>query len=68
MQDFMLRTIVALQVLGLRMREERGQTSVEWAGIAFVIVALVAALSGVMGSVASAIGSAISKAVGNLGG
>ena len=45
MQDFILRITIALQTLETRLREERGQTSIEYLGVAVVIVALIAAVA-----------------------
>jgi hypothetical protein len=56
-------------VLGLllRIRDERGQTSVEWAGIAFVVVAVAGAIAALAPNIAQdivdAIGNAIKKLV-----
>ncbi|TRW43525.1 hypothetical protein [Georgenia yuyongxinii] len=48
--------------------EEKGQSSAEYAGIIFVVVAIIAALVAFGPSIASAIGGRITEAVGNIGG
>jgi len=70
MQEIVIRTFVQMQTfaaeLGQKIREERGQGSVEWAGIAFVVVALALALSGLASQIAQPIVSAIGRALGKL--
>jgi hypothetical protein len=70
MQEIVIRTFVQMQnlaaELGTKMREQRGQTSVEWAGIAFVVVALALALSGLASQIAQPIVSAIGRALNKL--
>jgi Flp pilus assembly pilin Flp len=52
-----------------RMRDDRGQASTEYAGILFVIVAIIAALIGLgFTDVGTAIKGKIVEAVGNIGG
>ena len=59
---------MALDSLVLRLREDRGQASTEYAGILFVIVAIIAALIAVgWTEVGTAIKSKIVAAVGKLG-
>jgi Flp pilus assembly pilin Flp len=58
--------IGALRLLD-RLRDQRGQTSVEWAGIAFVVVAVAGAIVALAPNIAqdivNAIGNAIKKLV-----
>lgn len=56
-----------LQHVLRRLGAQRGQTSVEWVGLAFVIVALVGALAALMPDVATAVVHAIRDAIHSLG-
>ena len=71
--DALTRLAVALDVyvrtLRDRTREDSGQASTEYAGILFVIVAIIAALIGLgFTDVGQAIKDKIIEAVGNIGG
>jgi Flp pilus assembly pilin Flp len=59
---------MALESLGRRLREDRGQASTEYAGILFVIVAIIAALI-TLGwtEVGNAIKGKIMEAIGKIG-
>jgi Flp pilus assembly pilin Flp len=60
---------IAASDLQNRMRDDRGQASTEYAGILFVIVAIIAALIGLgFTDVGQAIKGKIVEAVGNIGG
>ena len=63
MQDISLRTAVALQNFVLRLREERGQTAVEYAGILALIAVIFAALflADIDGKIKDAVGPAVDK-------
>ncbi len=63
MQDFMLRITVALQMLETRVREERGQTSIEYLGVAVVIVTLIAAVVAGADGIGKNIVSGINKQI-----
>jgi hypothetical protein len=65
------RHLVAAHVAGAfdRLRSDRGQASTEYAGILFVVVAIIAALIGLgFTDVGSAIKGKITEAIGNIGG
>lgn len=72
MQDQALRIYIAashaLQELGRRAREERGQTSVEWLGIIVVVAAIIAAIfaSGALTDVAKAITDGVKTEIGKV--
>jgi Flp pilus assembly pilin Flp len=63
MQDISLRTAVALQNFVLRLREERGQTAVEYAGILALLAVVFAALfaADIDGKIKAAVGPAVEK-------
>ncbi len=63
MQDISLRTAVALQNFVLRLREERGQTAVEYAGILALLAIVFAALfaADIDGKIKAAVGPAVEK-------
>jgi Flp pilus assembly pilin Flp len=61
MQDIAIRLAVAIQNLPNRMREEEGQTAVEYAGILAVIALIFLALFKL--DLAGDIGGAVEKAV-----
>ena len=61
MQDIAIRLVVAIQNLPARMREEEGQTAVEYAGILAVIALIFLALFKL--DLAGDIGGAVEKAV-----
>jgi len=63
MQDISLRTVVAIQNLVLRLREERGQTAVEYAGILALLAVVFAALfaADIDGKIKAAVGPAVEK-------
>jgi Flp pilus assembly pilin Flp len=61
MQDIAIRLAVAIQNLPARMRDEEGQTAVEYAGILAVIALIFLALFKL--DLASSIGGAVDKAV-----
>ena len=63
MQDISIRTAVALQNLVLRLREERGQTAVEYAGILALLAVVFAALfaADIDGKIKAAVGPAVEK-------
>ncbi len=62
MQDLMLRTFVSLQATFHRLREERGQTSIEYLGILVVVVAVL----GVIIAAAPGFGQKITQGINNL--
>lgn len=69
--DMIKEKLLALQVAALMWFEkprkfERGQTAVEWAGIAFVVVALVIAFRGQISGVVTALVNAVKTAIGKL--
>ncbi len=61
MQDMSIRTAVALQNLVMRLREERGQTAVEYAGILALLAVVFAALfaADIDGKIKDAVGPAV---------
>jgi Flp pilus assembly pilin Flp len=63
MQDISIRTAVALQNLVYRLREERGQTAVEYAGILALLAVVFAALfaADIDGKIKAAVGPAVEK-------
>jgi Flp pilus assembly pilin Flp len=63
MQDISIRTAVAVQNLVYRLREERGQTAVEYAGILALLAVVFAALfaADIDGKIKSAVGPAVDK-------
>ncbi len=63
MQDISIRTAVALQNFVLRLREERGQTAVEYAGILALLAVVFAALfaADIDGKIKAAVGPAVEK-------
>ena len=63
MQDISIRTAVAIQNLVDRLREERGQTAVEYAGILALIAVIFAALflADIDGKIKDAVGPAVDK-------
>jgi len=63
MQDISLRSAVAVQNLVLRLREERGQTAVEYAGILALLAVVFAALfaADIDGKIKAAVGPAVEK-------
>jgi Flp pilus assembly pilin Flp len=63
MQDISIRTAVALQNLVMRLREERGQTAVEYAGILALLAVVFAALfaADIDGKIKAAVGPAVEK-------
>jgi len=63
MQDISTRTAVALQNFVLRLREERGQTAVEYAGILALLAVVFAALfaADIDGKIKAAVGPAVEK-------
>ncbi len=63
MQDISLRTAVAIQNFALRLREERGQTAVEYAGILALLAVVFAALfaADIDGKIKAAVGPAVEK-------
>ena len=62
MQDIAIRTTVAVQNLIYRMREERGQTAVEYAGILALIAIVFGALfaADIDGKIREKVGPAVS--------
>jgi Flp pilus assembly pilin Flp len=62
MQDIAIRTTVAIQNLVYRMREERGQTAVEYAGILALIAIVFGALfaADIDGKIREKVGPAVS--------
>ena len=62
MQDIAIRTTVAIQNLIYRMREERGQTAVEYAGILALIAIVFGALfaADIDGKIREKVGPAVS--------
>jgi Flp pilus assembly pilin Flp len=62
MQDIAIRTTVAVQNLIYRMREERGQTAVEYAGILALIAIVFGALfaADIDGKIRETVGPAVS--------
>ena len=62
MQDIAIRTTVAVQNLVYRMREERGQTAVEYAGILALIAIVFGALfaADIDGKIREKVGPAVS--------
>jgi Flp pilus assembly pilin Flp len=68
MNEKALRIFTTAQAHLVRLRDERGQASTEYAGILFVIVAIIAALVGLSYTdVGEAIKSKIIEAVGQVG-
>ena len=63
MQDISIRTAVALQNMVMRLREERGQTAVEYAGILALLAVVFAALfaADIDGKISKAVGPAVDK-------
>lgn len=63
MQDISLRTAVAIQNFVVRLREERGQTAVEYAGILALLAVVFAALfaADIDGKIKAAVGPAVEK-------
>ena len=61
MQDIAIRALVAIQNLPARLRDEEGQTAVEYAGILAVIALIFVALFKL--ELATDIGKAVEKAV-----
>ena len=63
MQDISIRTAVALQNFVYRLREERGQTAVEYAGILALLAVVFAALfaADIDGKIKAAVGPAVEK-------
>jgi Flp pilus assembly pilin Flp len=63
MQDISIRTAVAIQNLVYRLREERGQTAVEYAGILALLAVVFAALfaADIDGKIKDAVGPAVDK-------
>jgi Flp pilus assembly pilin Flp len=63
MQDISIRTAVAIQNLVLRLREERGQTAVEYAGILALLAVIFAALfaANIDDKIKDAVGPAVEK-------
>jgi Flp pilus assembly pilin Flp len=61
MQDIAIRLVVAIQNLPARLRDEEGQTAVEYAGILAVIALIFLALFKL--DLAGDIGGAVDKAV-----
>jgi Flp pilus assembly pilin Flp len=61
MQDIAIRLVVAIQNLPARLRDEEGQTAVEYAGILAVIALIFLALFKL--DLAGDIGGAVEKAV-----
>ena len=63
MQDISIRTAVAIQNLVYRLREERGQTAVEYAGILALLAVVFAALfaADIDGKIKAAVGPAVEK-------
>jgi len=61
MQDISIRTAVAIQSLVYRLREERGQTAVEYAGILALLAVVFAALfaADIDGKIADKVGPAV---------
>jgi Flp pilus assembly pilin Flp len=68
MQDFMLHAFVSLQQTMYRLREERGQTSIEYLGILVVVVAvlgvIIAAAPGFGNKITSGINKLIDQVLG----
>jgi Flp pilus assembly pilin Flp len=63
MQDMSIRTAVAIQNFVMRLREERGQTAVEYAGILALLAVVFAALfaADIDGKIKAAVGPAVEK-------
>jgi Flp pilus assembly pilin Flp len=68
MSDLMLRTFISLQQTVIRLREERGQTSIEYLGILVVVVGvltvIIAAAPGFGEKITSGINDLIDKVLG----
>ncbi len=63
MQDMSIRTAVAIQNFVMRLREERGQTAVEYTGILALLAVVFAALfaADIDGKIKAAVGPAVEK-------
>ena len=63
MQDISIRTAVAIQNLVLRLREERGQTAVEYAGILLLVAVIFGVLfaADIDGKIKEKLGPAITN-------
>ena len=63
MQDIAIRLAVAIQNLPARLRDEEGQTAVEYAGILALIAVIFAALflADIDGKIKDAVGPAVDK-------
>jgi hypothetical protein len=67
MQSLMFRLLAYVQTLPERMREERGQTSVEWLAIGAVLVAVLGVLATTGAHpIANAISDTVQKIVKNV--
>ena len=66
MQDLMLRTFVSLQTTFQRLREERGQTSIEYLGILVVVVAVLGVIIGAAPSFGDKIVQGINNLIGKV--
>ena len=63
MQDFMLRTFISVQQAVERLREERGQTSIEYLGILVVVVGILGVIIGAAPQFGEKITSGIDKLI-----
>jgi Flp pilus assembly pilin Flp len=66
MQDIAMRLVVALQNLPSRLRDEEGQTAVEYAGILAVLALIFLALFklDLAGDISSAVEDSVNKIIG----